>query len=112
MDDRVLIVPVAAHSVIFILAHRIIRPPPESLSVNRQDWVTLLALAGATLYAIGTTVVVAGAFLAPSATRGLVSETGILVASLAWVVWVLAVIVYRERILAWMRHRSAVGSGP
>lgn len=80
--------------------------------VNRHGVVTLLAIAAATIVAVGTTAVVGAVFLAPGPTRALIGDAGILVASLGWVGWAVATIVFHERILEWVRHRAALGSGP
>jgi hypothetical protein len=82
------------------------------LFVNRHEVGTLLAIGVAATVAIGTTVVLAAAFLAPTATRTLIGDVGILLAAVGFSGWTLVTLLCRDRLLAWVRHRGSLADSP
>lgn len=82
------------------------------LFVNRHELETLGAIGITALFAIGTSLVLVGTFFAPTATRDLIGDVGILLAALGFSAWTIATVLYGDRIVGWVRHRAALADSP
>lgn len=76
--------------------------------VNRHELVTLLVLLVVLAVVLDSSLILAAAFFAPTATRELIGDGGILLTTVIWSACMFAAMVFRDRIVAWMRWRRAL----